>query len=229
MKLTPEREQWLLEQAKMGREHAFRELVQHLNPRVFRIARGVLDSEAEAEDAVQESYVKAFSDLAHFRGEARLATWVGRITLNTAMMMARKRRPTEILDTVGEVSESMSDNESLRAPTISRPDHASESAELRVLMEAAISTLSPKLRLPFMLYELEGLSVREIAEQLDIQVVAVKTRVFRARRHLRDELAQRMGGINEIAFHFAGDRCAGMADQVVERLVRQGVIDKAIT
>lgn len=222
--MTPEREQWLIEQAKLGHEHAFRELVQHLNPRVFRVARGILDTDAEAEDAVQESYVRAFRDLHRFRGDSRIATWITRIALNTAKMMARKKKPTEQLDTVGDMAELMDEHDNLHAPRASHPDHVVENSELRDLMEEAIGSLSPNLRLPFMLFELEGLSTREIADHLNIQTMAVKTRVYRARRQLRKELSERIGGASEVAFYFAGARCVGMADQVIGQLINDGIV-----
>ena len=85
----------LVRLAKQGHETAVREVIRRLNPRLFRIARGIMDNDAEAEEIVQETYLIAFSRIAEFRGDAKLSTWATKIALNVARMRLRKRQPTE--------------------------------------------------------------------------------------------------------------------------------------
>lgn len=223
MPLSKEREADLIKQAKAGQESAFRELVKELNPRLFRIARGVLSSSEEAEDAVQESYIKAFSQLEQFKGDARFVTWISRITLNTSLMMLRKYQHNERFDALAEIQQE-SAHEAMVASPQKNPDRALESAQLGLILEDAISKLTPKLRLPFMLYELEGMSTREIAEQLDITTVTVKTRIFRARRQLRHDLVDRLGEFGKLVFYFAEQRCVRLTEAVVEQLKSNQII-----
>ena len=215
---TPEAE--LVTAARQGSEMAVRELVRRLNPRLFRVARGIVASDAEAEEVVQETYLSAFAKLDGFRDEARFTTWITRIAINTARMRIRRDRPKEAYDTVSEGDTS----QILAFPGQGgeAPETAVARAQIRGFVEAAVGGLPPDLRLTFLLRETEGLSIAAIAHQLQISPVTVKTRLFRARRRLRAALEEQVRGGFEAIFPFDGQRCADMADRVVSGLKAKG-------
>jgi RNA polymerase sigma-70 factor (ECF subfamily) len=217
-------EDTLVALARRRDEAAVRELVRRLNPRLFRVARGLLDSDAEAEDAVQEAYLTAFSRLEEFRGEARFSTWVTRITINAAGMRRRRARPQEEYDTVTETEREAPRVLAFPGAEPVPPEVALGRSQLRGFLEAAVGELPPDLRLVFLLREAEGLSVLGIARDLGLNPITVKTRLFRARRHLRATLEARMRGGFEAAFPFDGARCAHMAQRVVTDLRRKGLL-----
>ena len=208
--------------ARERSEGAVRELIRRLNPRLFRVARGLLDSDAEAEEVVQEAYLVAFTRLHQFRSEARFSTWVTRITLNAAAMRRRRSRPSKEYDTVAE--DDVEGRRVLAFPTGGPPGPEAElgRSQIRGMIEAAVAALPPELRLVFLLKEAEGMSVLAIARELSLNPITVKTRLFRARRRLRASLETRLKGGFEAAFPFDGARCAGMADRVIETLRKHG-------
>lgn len=210
----------LVAAVRAGDEAAVRELVRRLNPRLFRIARGILPSDAEAEEAVQETYLTAFTRLDRFEGRAQFSTWITRIAINTARMQARRARPQEGYDTVTEPDTP----QILAFPGQSPegPESLTGRAQIRALLEQAVADLPPSLRLPFLLYEVEGLKLREIARDLSLNPITVRTRLYRARRHLRTSLESQVEGGFASVFPFAGTRCAKMADRVVSELAARG-------
>jgi RNA polymerase sigma-70 factor (ECF subfamily) len=213
---TPEAD--LVAAARAGHEAAVRELIRRLNPRLFRIARGIAESDAEAEEIVQETYMKAFTHLEGFGGTATFATWATRIAINTALMRRRGRSPQQDYDTVTET-----DTPQILAFPGHRPeapDAALGRTQVRALLEQAVAELPPDLRLPFLLHAVEGMSVLAIARDLSMNPVTVRTRVFRARRRLRAALERRVRGGFEAIFPFDGARCAAMTDRVVAALRR---------
>ncbi len=213
---TPEHA--LVAGALAGHEAAVRELIRRLNPRLFRVARGIAESDAEAEEIVQEAYLKAFTHLEDFKGAASLATWVTRIAINTALMRRRGHSPHQEYDTVTETD----------APQVlafpghrpESPDAALGRTQIRALLEQAVAELPPDLRLSFLLHEVEGMSVLAVARDLSLNPVTVRTRVFRARRRLRAALERRVRGGFEAIFPFDGARCGAMTDRVVAALKR---------
>lgn len=215
---SPEAE--LVVAARSGSEAAVRELIRRLNPRLFRLARGIVGSDPEAEDVLQETYLATFTRLGGFRDEARFTTWITRIAINHALMRVRRVLPMEVLDTVTE--NEMSRILSFPNPEAELPEAALGRTQLRQLLEEVISALPPDLRLPFVLKEAEGMSILEIARSLSLNPITVKTRLFRARRRLRGALEQRLTGGFDAVFPFGGARCAGMADRVVAKLRAAG-------
>ncbi|OEY65396.1 RNA polymerase sigma factor [Marinobacter sp. X15-166B] len=216
---TPESpETDLVELARGGDEAAVRELIRRMNPRLFRIARGIVDRDSIAEEVVQEAYLIAFTRIDEFRGEAKFSTWITRIALNAAKMRLRKIRPTQEYDAVNEGAHG--DAEVLVFPGAKTPNPEMEHgrAQFRTLIEAAVAELPSALRLVFVLRETEGMTVAAIAADLGISVISVKTRLFRARRQLRGILETKVKGGFDSIFPFDGLRCAGMADSVVEIL-----------
>lgn len=215
---TPETE--LVSAARDGSEAAVRELIRRLNPRLFRVARGIVATDAEAEDVVQETYLAAFAKLDSFREEARFTTWITRIAINTAKMQRRRNRPNEAYDTVTEDDTSQ---------ILAFPGQGGEPvettiarAQIRTIVEKAVAGLPPELRLVFILRETEGLSTAEVAKALQINPITVKTRLFRARTRLRTALEKQARGGFEAIFPFDGMRCVHMADRVVAALKAGG-------
>jgi len=214
---TPESE--LVELARNGHEVAIREVIRRMNPRLFRIARGIVDNDAVAEEVVQEAYLIAFTRINEFRGESRLATWITRITLNAARMRLRKIRPAQEYDSINESQNPEVSVVAFPGVQIPSPEVEQGRAQFRILIEAAVTELPSTLRVPFVLREVEGMTVAAIAEDLGISVITVKTRLFRARRQLRNLLEAKIKGGFDSIFPFDGLRCAGMADSVVEILI----------
>lgn len=210
----------LLAVAAERSEAAVRELIRRNNPRLFRVARGLVSTDAEAEDVVQETYLAAFRSLDRFHGDATFSTWITRIAINNALMHQRRIRPEEEYDTVIE-----SDNSSVLPFPGSLPEGAEAQLgrlQLRRILEELVNGLPPDLRLVFILSEAEGMTNNEIARDLELNPVTVKTRLFRARRWLRTDLERRVKGGFDAIFPFDGARCANMAERVVQELGKQG-------
>jgi RNA polymerase sigma factor (sigma-70 family) len=205
--------------ARQGQRGAFRQMMQRCNQRLFRVARGVVNNDAEAEDVVQEAYVHAFEKLATFRGDSTLLTWMTRIVLNEAYSRLRKRRPSvdiAILDTLPAASAQVVPFSS----SFGNEDPAACTArsEIRRLVERAIDDLPEPFRLVFVMREIEECSVEETARSLDIRAETVKTRLYRARRMLRASLNETLSATLADAFPFLGQRCARITEAVLDRL-----------
>lgn len=208
----------LVNLARNGDEPAVREIIRRMNPRLFRIARGIVDNDAIAEEALQEAYLIAFTRIDEFRGEARFSTWITQITLNAAKMRLRQARPTQEYDSVNEPQHTDASVVIFPGAKAPNPEVEHGRAQFRALLELAVTELPPALRVVFLLRESEGMTVAAIARDLGISVINVKTRLFRARRQLRSFLEEKMQGGFDSIFPFDGARCAGMADSVVEIL-----------
>jgi RNA polymerase sigma-70 factor, ECF subfamily len=194
----------LLTAARTGDRAAFAALVRRHNQVVYRAARGVLRDDADAEDAAQQAWVKAYRALASFDGRSRFSTWVVRIAINEALMKLRARKPTTALDDEAPVLE----------PT---PEERAASGELLRVVEAAVDRLSAPYRVVFTLREVQGLSTAETADALSLSEEAVKTRLSRAKAALRADLADRVDGAVGGAYAFDGARC----DRIVARVLNE--------
>lgn len=206
----------LVRHARAGDRGAFRAIMQRCNQRLYRVARAVVRSDDEAEDVLQESYLRAFAGIHEFRGEAGLLTWLTAITLNEARGRLRKRRPMMELDAMKETQIRIIPFPGHAPP----PDPEAEMARVqaRSLLERAIDVLPPDFRIVFILREIEGCSVESTAAQLGLKPQTVKTRLFRARRLLRLELEQRLSAGMCGVFPFMGARCAALTARVLEKL-----------
>ncbi|MBS0349527.1 MAG: RNA polymerase sigma factor [Proteobacteria bacterium] len=196
-----------------GEPGAFERLMRQHNRRLFRVARSILRDDAEAEDALQEGYIKAHRAMAGFRGDARLSTWLTRIIVNQALE-SRRRRPAEAAEQAG--AEPVTDGTFGIAPET--PETLAMRNDLRRLIEHAIDDLPEHYRHVFMLRAVEGLSVDETAASLGISGVNTKVRLLRARALLRESLGQRLGPLLENVFAFDGQRCDRIVAQVCARL-----------
>jgi RNA polymerase sigma-70 factor, ECF subfamily len=210
----------LVSLARRGEAAAFREIMRRNNRHLFRAARGVLRDDAEAEDVVQEAYVRAFRGLAGFRGDASLSTWLTRIALNEALGRLRRRRATVDLEAI-EVAQAGGGARILMFPTAQAggdPEGAAARREIRRLLEEAIDDLPEAFRLVLVARDVDGISVEATAQILGVRPETVRTRLHRARRLLRAALDQRLGDTLRDVFPFDGARCARMAESVLARL-----------
>ena len=205
--------------ARAGDEAAIRALVQQNNRRLYRVARAVLGDDAEAEDAVQEAWLRAFRSLAGFRGQSGVATWLTRITLNEALQRLRNRRRTAPMPERPETAP-LPVAEVIAFPGAHNfdPERAVARHQLREVIEAAVERLPRPLRVVFVLRDIEELSIVETASQLGLRTATVKTRLHRARKQIRAHLHAEVAATLTGTFPFAGARCAKMADRVVQRL-----------
>jgi RNA polymerase sigma-70 factor (ECF subfamily) len=210
----------LLDLARQHDDAAVRTLIRRHNQRLFRAARSIVRTDAEAEDVVQETYVRAFTHLDSFRGEARLSTWLTRIALNEALGRVRRRRPTVDIDRIDlETDDAMSRVLPFPSPSAApNPEVGVARNQMRVVLERAVDGLPDDFRTVFVLRDVEGLSTEETAEQLGILPQTIKTRLFRARRLMRVAIQKELGGAVDDLFPFDGQRCVDMADRVLARL-----------
>ncbi|MER8440857.1 RNA polymerase sigma factor [Mesorhizobium sp. M1312] len=192
---------------------AFHTIIKMHNQRLYRIARSVVRNDSEAEDIVQEAYVRAFAQLGDFRGESSLATWLSRIVINEALGRLRKRRRTVAMP------------QNLQAEIIKFPLNPSDDPERMMaqrqileLVERATDRLPDVYRTVFVARVIEGLSIDETAELLDVRPETVKTRLHRARALVRKALADQIGPVLLDAFPFAGRRCERLTAAVMQRL-----------
>jgi len=199
---------------------AFAAIMTRYNQRLFRVARGVVRDEAEAEDVLQEAYVRAFAALPGFRGDAGLGTWLTRIVLNEALGRMRRRRPTEQLEVIDQDAQT-GDSRVVMFPGVnatSSPEAAAACSEVRRLLERAIDDLPEVFRLVFVMRDIEEMSIEETAANLFIRPETVKTRLHRARRLLRKNLDDKLSTVLRDTFPFQGARCARITQAVMARL-----------
>ncbi|ESX08682.1 RNA polymerase sigma factor [Mesorhizobium sp. LSJC265A00] len=202
----------LLVRRALAREgNAFRIIMKTHNQRLYRIARGVVRNDAEAEDIVQEAYVRAFAHLDAFRGESSLATWLSRIVINEALGRLRKRRRTVAKNPQAEIIQfplNPSDD----------PERTMAQRQILELVERATDSLPDVYRTVFVARVIEGLSIEETAELLGVRPETVKTRLHRARALVRKALDDQIGPVLLDAFPFAGRRCDRLTSAVMQRL-----------
>jgi RNA polymerase sigma-70 factor (ECF subfamily) len=199
-------------------EGAIRTLMRRYNRRLYRIARSVLRDDAEAEDALQQAYIRAFTHLSDFRGEARFSTWMSRIVLNEAIGRQRKRTIPATDDLATLDREPQSRAEIILFPATPDPEKSLAQRQISVLLEQAIDALPDPFRVVLVARVIEEMSVEDTAELLALKPETVKTRLHRARRMVRAHLEAKLGGALTTAFPFDGWRCDRMADCVVAGL-----------
>jgi RNA polymerase sigma-70 factor (ECF subfamily) len=189
-------------------------LMRRYNQRIYRIALTILRNDAEAEDVMQEAYVRAYQHLGEFAGDAKFSTWLTKIAVYEAMarvrLQARRSTPQSASNTSVDIMNTVRSGE--RDPERQAYDH-----ELRLVLERAIEMLPDTYRSVFVLRVVEGLDVSETAAALELSVETVKTRLHRGRALLRKELERRAGVVAPQIFPFHLSRC----DRVVEGVFRK--------
>jgi RNA polymerase sigma-70 factor (ECF subfamily) len=207
----------LIERARRNDRAAIRAIIKQQNRRLYRIARSIVGDDSEAEDVLQEAYIRAFRDLAAFRGEAQFGTWIARIVINEALGLLRRRKPVVML---GEAGESAArEAEIIPFPNANPdPETAMAQREIVALLERAIDRLPEPFRAVLVARLVEGLSVEETAELFDILPQTVKTRLYRARELLKRAMEAETGPALTEAFPFAGRRCDAFTETMLARL-----------
>jgi RNA polymerase sigma-70 factor (ECF subfamily) len=216
-----EDEMSLVQRALARDKEAFRAIMARYNQRLYRLARSIVRSESEAEDVVQEAYLRAFAKLATFRGESALSTWLSRIVINEALGSLRKKRRRDSPSIDDEAHKA----KIIRFPgNTAREDPEREMAQRQILklVEETTDLLPEEFRLVLVARAIEGLSIEETAELLGIKPETVKTRLYRARQLLRARLDERIGPVLMTAFPFAGRRCERLTGAVLAQLEREG-------
>jgi RNA polymerase sigma-70 factor (ECF subfamily) len=217
---TPDAELAVL--AAAGNARAFEGIMRRHNRLLFRTARSILKSDADAEDAVQDTYLSAWRALGTFREDAKLSTWLVRIVLNEALKRVRRRASNVVMFDTGAVIGEEQLEASMEADHDEQPEPAASRAEMRRLMESRIDELPELFRTVFMLRAVEEMSVEEVSAALDIPATTVRTRFFRARAQLRESLSRDMDFALEDAFSFDGARCDRIVAGVLAIITRDG-------
>jgi len=206
----------LIRRAKARDEAAVRAILQANNRRLFRIARGILRNDSEAEDVVQETYVRALTHLDEFRGQSSLSTWLTRIAMNEALGRLRGRRPALELDAHAEDRPAA---EVIPFPaTSSDPEKSMAQRQIQGVVERAIDELPEPFRLVFIARVIEEMSIEQTADLLGLKPETVKTRLHRARSMLRENVEKEIGPVILDAFPFAGPRCERLTRAVLTQL-----------
>jgi RNA polymerase sigma-70 factor (ECF subfamily) len=177
----------LVAQAKAGDVRAFEELVSRYERKIFRLAMNITQNKEDAEDVMQEAFLKSYSHLKDFQGDSRFYTWLVRITVNEGLMKLRKRRPGQV-----SLDEKIETEDDLMVRELEdwgpSPEQHYEQAELQQILQGVIGDLDPAFGIVFALRDIEDLSTEETAEILGLSVPAVKSRLLRARLKLRQKL-----------------------------------------
>ena len=202
----------LVRRALARESEAFRAIMKAHNQRLYRIARGVVRNDSEAEDIVQEAYVRAFASLGAFRGDSSLATWLSRIVINEALGRLRKRRRTVAMP------EPQAEIIQFPLNPSDDPERTMAQRQILKLVEQATDSLPDVYRTVFVARVIEGLSIEETADLLGVRPETVKTRLHRARALVRKALDDQIGPVLLDAFPFAGRRCERLTSAVMRRL-----------
>lgn len=184
----PTDEQVLVQAARQGDIGAFEGLVKRYDRNVFRIANHITQNREDAEDVVQDAFLKAYQNLGQFQGQSKFYTWLVRIAVNEALMRLRRRRPERMVSLDEDIK---TDEDSMPrevADWAPNPEQLYTQAELKDILGKTIQGLPPSFRTVFVLRDVEGLSTEETADALELSVPAVKSRLLRARLQLRERL-----------------------------------------
>jgi RNA polymerase sigma-70 factor (ECF subfamily) len=198
-----------------GEAALFEILMRRHNQRLYRVARAILRDDAEAEDVMQDAYVRAYQHLDQFAGRARFSTWLTRIAVHEALARAQRRTRLQGMDSL------TAPNGELMIPTpvgTLDPERSASNTELGRLLEDALLALPEHYRTVVMLREVEQLSTAETAEALELSQENVKVRLLRARALLRKQLYERAGASSAAAFQFQAPRCDRVVQGVFARL-----------
>lgn len=205
----------VVERVRAGDTGLYEILMRRYNQRLYRVAFSILRNDAEAEEVMQEAYVRAYQHLNQFAGTAKFSTWLTKIAVHEALARVRRRGRNggeSSLDTSLYIMDSV-------RTAIPDPERQAYDHELRLALEGAIAALPDSYRLVFVLRAVEGLSGSETAACLDIGEEAVKTRLHRARHMLQKDLLQRASVVAAEAFSFHLSRCDRVVKGVFQRIV----------
>lgn len=180
----------LVAQARDGNKTAFGELVKRYQRKIFRLASHITQNSEDAEDVLQETFLKAYMHLGGFEGNSKFYTWLVRIAVNESLMKLRKRKPERFVSLDEPID--TGEDQVVREIAVwdETPEQKYSQAELRQILDSAIDELAPIYRTVFLLRDVEDLSTEETAQALDLSIPAVKSRLLRARLQLREKLTR---------------------------------------
>ncbi len=185
---SPSEELVLVRAAKGGDDEAFNQLVKRYDRNVFRIAQHITQNREDAEDVVQDAFLKAYTNLQQFQEQSKFYTWLVRIAVNEALMKLRRRRPERTVSLDEEIQTGEDSIPREVADWSPNPEQNYNQSELREILTKTIQGLPPGFRTVFILRDVEGLSTEETADALELSIPAVKSRLLRARLQLRERL-----------------------------------------
>jgi RNA polymerase sigma-70 factor, ECF subfamily len=201
---------------KAGDTALYEIIMRRYNQRLYRVARAILHDDAEAEDVMQDTYVRAYQHLDQFAGRAAFSTWLTRIAVHEALSRLRSRQRNQQL----QMEDTGQDGEPYMnvVETSPDPEQSASRAELGQLLEEAVLGLPEQYRTVIMLRDVEGLSTAETAAALELTEDNVKVRLHRGRAMARGWIFERVGAKAKSAFPFMGERCDRVVHEVLVRL-----------
>jgi RNA polymerase sigma-70 factor (ECF subfamily) len=203
----------LVARVRAGETQLFELIMRRYNQRLYRAARAILRDDGEAEDVMQDAYVRAFAHLGDFEGRARFSTWLTRIAVHEALGRLRRARRFEPID-----DEPNRETQSMSTARRSSPEQQVSDGEVRAVLEKAIDALPDEFRAVFVLRSIEEMSGAETAECLGISEETVKTRLFRARARLKETLLHVLEPAAPRAYEFHLSRCDRVVAAVLSRI-----------
>lgn len=204
----------IVDQVRNGTTALYELIVRRYNQRLYRVARAILRDDAEAEDVMQEAYVRAFQHLNQFEGRAPFASWLTRIAVHEALARLRSRQKIQQFDEPGDDAE-------MEVAIVEKspdPEQQTSNQELARLLEQELLQLPEQYRTVMMLRDVEDLSTAETAEALGLTEENVKVRLHRGRSMMRRNLTERIGARAKEAFPFMGARCDRVTSAVLQRI-----------
>jgi RNA polymerase sigma-70 factor (ECF subfamily) len=198
-----------------GDAELFEIIMRRHNQRLYRIARAVVRDDAEAEDVMQDAYVRAYENLSQFEGRASFSTWLCRIAFNEALARVRRRKRVRELDGISKSERETMPSLQCSAPS---PEQEASNSEVRRLLEEEVEALPESYRTVFVLRDVEEINTAEVAKILNVTPENVKMRLHRARAVLRKKLFLRAGSQRQEAFSFHAKRCDRVVEIVFKRL-----------
>lgn len=205
----------IVTRVRAGETHLFELIMRRNNRRIYRTARAIVRDDAEAEDVMQDAYVRAYAHLHEFEGRARFSTWLTRIAVHEALARVRRGRRFESLDARVQETPPMSPMSNGPRPS---PEQLASDGEVRGVLEEAIDGLPEEFRAVFVLRAVEELTGAETAACLEIPEETVKTRLFRARARLQEVLLQSLEPVAPHVYEFHLSRCDRVVAAVLARI-----------
>jgi RNA polymerase sigma-70 factor (ECF subfamily) len=180
----------LVEKAKLGDTKAFEELMKRTQDKIYNLGIKFFGNKEDAADLLQETYIKAYESLPNFEGRSSFSTWLYRIATNFALMKLRKEKMKKVsIEELKELSDGSKDSIDFYDWS-ENPYLHYKNEELKEILNEAINSLPPKYKTIFILHDIEGLSIQEVAKILSLSVPTVKTRIHRSRLYLREKLSE---------------------------------------
>ena len=203
----------IVERVKAGETALYEILMRRYNQRLYRVTVSIVRDAAEAEDVMQDAYVRAYGHLEQFAGRAPFSAWLTRIAVNEALARVRKRSQNDQLAEAGDEEVSMKNID-----TALDPEETAAYSETAELLEKAVLQLPEQYRTVVMMRDVEELSTKETADALELSEENVKVRLHRGHAIMRSWLLTRVGASGKTAFPFMGERCDRVVSRVMERL-----------